>query len=239
MLTTLTGGWLARKLGQSRVIGEMVGGILLGPSVFGKLAPKATNALFPKASFATYEILFTAGLVLFLFLIGMELDYEMLYRQRKTALLAGSASILLPFALGAALAHPLRLRFCCPGHRQHAVCAVPRHRYEHYSLPGAGAHPGREGAAAHGSWHYGDLLRSSGRFVRVAAAVVGSRIDWRAGRTVLDADTAGGACGLSNRHAGCGAAVGCTPGAGLVRFRTFIRSIEYCCGFDAHLGSCH
>ena len=115
MLTTLTGGWLARKLGQSRVIGEMVGGILLGPSVFGKLAPKATNALFPKASFTTYEILFTAGLVLFLFLIGMELDYEMLYRQRKTALLAGSASILLPFALGAALAHPLRLRFAAQG----------------------------------------------------------------------------------------------------------------------------
>ena len=115
MLTTLTGGWLARKLGQSRVIGEIVGGILLGPSVFGRLAPNAANFLFPKASFATYEVLSMAGLILFMFLVGMELDYEMLYRQRKTALLAGGMSVLLPFAMGAMMARPLRLRFAAPG----------------------------------------------------------------------------------------------------------------------------
>jgi len=115
MLTTLTGGWLARKLGQSRVIGEIVGGILLGPSVFGKVAPNAANFLFPKSSFTTLEILSTAGLILFMFLVGMELDYEMLYRQRKTALLASGMGVLLPFAMGAALAGPLQLRFAAPG----------------------------------------------------------------------------------------------------------------------------
>jgi Kef-type K+ transport system membrane component KefB len=100
MLTTLTGGWLARKVGQSRVVGEIVGGILLGPSAFGRLAPNAANSLFPKSSFAVLEILSTVGLILFLFLIGMELDHELLYRQRKTALLASGMSIPLPFATG-------------------------------------------------------------------------------------------------------------------------------------------
>jgi Kef-type K+ transport system membrane component KefB len=115
VLTTLTGGWLARKLGQSRVVGEIVGGILLGPSVFGKLAPNAANSLFPASSFVAFETLSTVGLILFLFLIGMELDHELLYRLRKTALLASGMSVLLPFAMGAVLARPLQLRFAAPG----------------------------------------------------------------------------------------------------------------------------
>ncbi|HUD55204.1 MAG TPA: cation:proton antiporter [Terracidiphilus sp.] len=115
MLTTLTGGWLARKLGQSRVVGEIVGGILLGPSVFGRLVPNVANSLFPKPSFATFEILSMAGLILFMLLVGMELDYEMLYRQRKTALLASGMGVLVPFAMGAVLARPLRVRFVAPG----------------------------------------------------------------------------------------------------------------------------
>lgn len=120
MLVTLTCGWLARKAGQSRVIGEIVGGILLGPSVFGRLAPHAAEVLFPKSSFAAFEILSTVGLILFLFLIGMELDYEQLNRQRRTAVLASGMSIVLPFAMGALLAHSLRLRFS-----SHTIGNVP------------------------------------------------------------------------------------------------------------------
>ena len=115
MLATLAGGWLARKVGQPRVVGEIVGGILLGPSLFGRFAPNVSSALFPKSSFAVFEIFSTVGLILFLFLVGMELDYEMLYRQRKTALLASGMGVLLPFAMGAALAGPLQLRFAAPG----------------------------------------------------------------------------------------------------------------------------
>jgi len=111
MLVTLACGWLSRNAGQSRVIGEIIGGILLGPSVFGRIAPHAADFLFPKSSFAALEILSTVGLILFLFLIGTELDYEQLTRQRKTALLASGMGILLPFAMGALLAHSLRLRF--------------------------------------------------------------------------------------------------------------------------------
>jgi Kef-type K+ transport system membrane component KefB len=115
MLTTMTAGWLARKLGQSRVVGEIIGGILLGPSVLGRIAPHAANFLFPKSSFDTFEVLSTLGLVLFLFLIGMELDLGKLYRQRTTALFASTMSILVPFAVGSALAPSLQLRFAAQG----------------------------------------------------------------------------------------------------------------------------
>lgn len=115
MLTTLACGWLALRLGQARVIGEIIGGILLGPSVFGRIAPQGSAAFFPQASFTTFENLSTVGLVLFLFLIGTELDYEHLQRQRRTAALASGLSILLPFAMGAALAHSLRIRFAPHG----------------------------------------------------------------------------------------------------------------------------
>jgi Kef-type K+ transport system membrane component KefB len=115
MLTTLACGWIARRLGQSRVIGEIIGGILLGPSVFGRFAPHFQAQLFPQASFHAFDILSTVGLVLFLFLVGTELDYEHLRRQKNTAALASGASILLPFAIGAALAHSLRIRFAPHG----------------------------------------------------------------------------------------------------------------------------
>jgi Kef-type K+ transport system membrane component KefB len=115
MLATLAGGWLARKVGQPRVVGEIVGGILLGPSLFGRFAPNVSSALFPKSSFAVFEIFSTVGLILFLFLVGMELDHELLYRQRRTALLASGMSILLPFAIGALLAPSLRVRFAPQG----------------------------------------------------------------------------------------------------------------------------
>ena len=115
LLVTVSCGWLARRLGQARVIGEIVGGILIGPSVLGRLAPDFSSHFFNKASSTTFDSLSTVGLILFLFLIGMELDYEHLYKQRGTALLASGMSIALPFAMGALLAHSLRVRFAPEG----------------------------------------------------------------------------------------------------------------------------
>ena len=69
---------------------------------------------------APFETLSTVGLVLFLFLIGMELDYEQLYRQRVTAVMASGMSILLPFAMGAVLSHSLRIRFA-----PHGIGSIP------------------------------------------------------------------------------------------------------------------
>jgi Kef-type K+ transport system membrane component KefB len=115
IMVTLACGSIARRLGQSRVIGEIVGGILLGPSVFGRFAPAAAGAFFPRSSMASFEILSTVGLILFLFLIGTEVNVEHLYHQRATAALSSMMSILLPFAIGGLLAHSLRIRFAPHG----------------------------------------------------------------------------------------------------------------------------
>jgi Kef-type K+ transport system membrane component KefB len=120
LAVTVACGWLARKLGQSRVIGEIIGGILLGPSVLGRFSPHTSAALFPDASLHSLEILSTVGLILFLFLIGMELDYDQLIRQRSTAILASGTSILVPFITAAALAHSLRIRFA-----PHGIGSIP------------------------------------------------------------------------------------------------------------------
>ena len=115
LLTALLCGWLARRLGQARVIGEIVGGILLGPSVFGRFAPDASARLFPQNSLGPFEVLSTIGLVLFLFLIGSELDLEHLRRQRGTALLASAMGILFPFVMAMTVAPSLRIRFAPDG----------------------------------------------------------------------------------------------------------------------------
>ena len=120
LVITVACGWLALKVGQARVIGEIIGGILVGPSVFGRFVPHLSAKLFPASSLGPFETLSTVGLVLFLFLIGMELDYEQLYRQRATAILASGMSILLPFAMGALLAHSLRIRFA-----PHGIGSIP------------------------------------------------------------------------------------------------------------------
>jgi Kef-type K+ transport system membrane component KefB len=114
LMVTLSCGWIANKLGQARVIGEIVGGILLGPSVLGRFAPGVAH-IFTPHSFANFETLSTIGLILFLFLIGMELDYAQLYKQRSTAVVASLMSILFPFAMAALLAHSLRIRFAPHG----------------------------------------------------------------------------------------------------------------------------
>ena len=120
LLVTVFCGWLAYKLRQSRVVGEIIGGILIGPSVFGRFTPHWSAALFPPSSFNSFDILSTVGLILFLFLIGMELDYEHLYKQRATAVMASGMSIVFPFAMGALLAHSLRIRFA-----PHGIGSIP------------------------------------------------------------------------------------------------------------------
>jgi Kef-type K+ transport system membrane component KefB len=115
MSVALLCGWIARKLGQARVIGEIVGGILIGPSVFGRFAPHASQALFPASSLGSFETLSTIGLILFLFLIGSELDYAHLKSQRKTAVFSSVMSIFFPFVMAAIVAHSLRLRFAPHG----------------------------------------------------------------------------------------------------------------------------
>lgn len=98
----LAGAALA-YIGQPRVVGEMAAGLLLGPSVLGRLAPALSASLFPAASLGFMNALAQVGLLLFMFLVGLELDQSQMKQRRHTAVLASHASIIAPFLFGTAL----------------------------------------------------------------------------------------------------------------------------------------
>lgn len=103
VLVTGLCGVLLGKLGQPRVVGEMLGGILLGRSVFGYAAPHLIAQLFPPSSLHTLSLVSELGMVLYLFLEGMNLDFESVWQQRQTALKISLASMAIPFLLGCGL----------------------------------------------------------------------------------------------------------------------------------------
>jgi Kef-type K+ transport system membrane component KefB len=108
-------GLLMRRLGQPQVVGEMLAGVLLGPSLLGWLLPGASAALFPAASLGFLSSLSQVGMVLFMFLVGTSLDTGSLRERPHAAILASHASIVVPFALGVTLALPLHGRFAPAG----------------------------------------------------------------------------------------------------------------------------
>jgi Kef-type K+ transport system membrane component KefB len=97
-------GFLFRRIHQPQVMGEMMAGILLGPSFLGWLAPGLSAALFPPESLGFLSVLSQFGLLLFMFLIGLELDLKSLQGHKRTALMVSQASITAPFLLGILLA---------------------------------------------------------------------------------------------------------------------------------------
>ena len=98
---------ICERIGQPPVIGEIIAGLLLGPSLFGWLAPALFARLFPPASLPALNALSQIGLVLFMFLVGLHLDLGEVWSLRRVAGLAGLLSIAVPFAAGFALAKPL------------------------------------------------------------------------------------------------------------------------------------
>jgi Kef-type K+ transport system membrane component KefB len=93
-----------RRVGQPPVMGEIVAGLVLGPSVLGWLSPQTMALLFPPASLTTLSLLSQVGVVLFMFVVGMELDIQHLRQKASAAIMISHASIVVPFLLGAALA---------------------------------------------------------------------------------------------------------------------------------------
>jgi len=96
-----------RRIGQPPVIGEVVAGILLGPSLMGRVWPAGSAFLLP-ASVASYlQLIAQVGVILYMFVVGLELDLTQLKGRRRTALGISSTGILAPFVLGVGLAFAL------------------------------------------------------------------------------------------------------------------------------------
>lgn len=97
-------GLVFQRLHQPAVIGEMLAGIMLGPSLLGLALPEVKEFLFPVSSLGSLQLLAQIGVILFMFFIGIELDLASLRQRARSAVLVSHASIVAPFLLGGAVA---------------------------------------------------------------------------------------------------------------------------------------
>jgi Kef-type K+ transport system membrane component KefB len=98
-------GWIFVLLRQPSVIGEILAGIILGPSILGYWFPGISAYIFPPDSLGNISLLSQFGLILFMFAIGMELDIEQVRKKMKETILISHASIIVPFFLGMLIAY--------------------------------------------------------------------------------------------------------------------------------------
>jgi Kef-type K+ transport system membrane component KefB len=102
--TARTMGWVFRSAKQPPVVGEILAGIVLGPSLLGRLAPGAEGYLFPSTVGPFLNIIAHVGVILYMFLVGLELDPSLLRKRGHTTVAISHASIIAPFLLGATIA---------------------------------------------------------------------------------------------------------------------------------------
>lgn len=108
-------GWICKKIGQPVVVGEIAAGIVLGPSLIGMHFPEFSATLFPVSSLGNLQFLSQIGLVLFMFIVGMEIELKFLRTKAHDAVVISHASIIVPFALGMGLAYFLYSSFAPRG----------------------------------------------------------------------------------------------------------------------------
>jgi len=116
-------GSLFKRLRQPAVIGEILGGILLGPSLLGLFPGHLTSHLFPTAALPTLNVLAQLGVVVFVFIVGLEVDLGLLRGRRRVAATVSISSVALPFGLGVLLALLLHKHFGLVG--THEVKLLP------------------------------------------------------------------------------------------------------------------
>lgn len=101
------------RIRQPRVIAEVIGGVILGPSIMGRI-PNFTNSIFPAPSLPMINLTATIGLVLFLFLVGLEIDVRVVKHNFRASMLISAAGLVIPLGLGAALGVPIYHQFVDP-----------------------------------------------------------------------------------------------------------------------------
>lgn len=107
-------GFLCKRIGQQQVIGEILAGIVLGPTLLGALAPGVEATIFPSGALPTLQTLGDIGLVLYMFSLGSHIDTHVMLRQSRKAMAVSLSSILLPLVMGASLAFFLYPQFAGP-----------------------------------------------------------------------------------------------------------------------------
>jgi Kef-type K+ transport system membrane component KefB len=108
-------GQLFTRLGQPSVVGEMAAGMLLGPSLFGLVAPAAFHFVFDPGSLGALKLFSQIGVCLFMFTVGMELDVAQVRSRARLAVVVSHASIVIPYFLGVVLAYFLYRGFAQAG----------------------------------------------------------------------------------------------------------------------------
>lgn len=112
--TRLVGG-LFTRFGQPAVVGEVLAGILLGPSLLGWLWPELQSFVFPRESLGVLKLLSQIGVCLFMFVVGLELELDRLRQKAQQAVLVSHVSILFPFALGVVVALGIYSEYAAAG----------------------------------------------------------------------------------------------------------------------------
>lgn len=115
IITARVFGYICGKLRLPTVIGEIAAGIFLGPSFLADYFPAYSAFLFPPASLGNLQFLSQIGLILFMFVVGMELDLNVLRNRAQDALLVSHASIVFPFTMGVGASYWLYGRFAPTG----------------------------------------------------------------------------------------------------------------------------
>jgi Kef-type K+ transport system membrane component KefB len=104
--------WTAQRLlRQPQVVGEMIAGVALGPTLFGLLAPGAWHSLFPLPSLGYLNALSQAGLVIFIFLVGVRVDFSEMRSQSGLAIVTSNISVIVPLLMGIGFAQYLFPRY--------------------------------------------------------------------------------------------------------------------------------
>lgn len=104
---------LLRRIRQPRVIAEVIGGVLLGPTVMGRI-PHFTNTIFPQTSIHLLTLTSTIGIVFYLFIVAIELDASLAKRNAKASIAISVSGLAIPLGLGAAIAVPIYHHFVDP-----------------------------------------------------------------------------------------------------------------------------
>ncbi len=164
-------GFVLRRFSQPQVVGEMLAGILLGPSLLGLVAPSLSASLFPEETLPQLAAVSQVGVVIFMFLMGLEVDPGLLRERGRTALITSQAGILVPFASGALLGLFLYPAARARGRRSCSLRPLHGHGDEHHRVSCSGANSGRARTFGIEPRHLGARQRRDRRRLRLVDAL--------------------------------------------------------------------